>query len=242
MINLLYNIIDYIRHHIVPHTKSLWGRGPYLLTAIVAFIIAVIGINLFIELTDLVKGESIAKFDNNIFDFVSSLRSDTVTSYFRFFTKIGDVKGYLIIVALSIILTIVFFKKWKYTIQIIIVLALASVSNLILKRVFERSRPDIEQLVIAESLSYPSGHAMSAMAFYGFLIFLISRFKWNIVPKIALILLLIIVILSIGISRIYLGVHYPSDIVGGYIAGMIWVVFCVFIFNLIELFRSDPLT
>lgn len=242
MINWLYKIIDYIRHHIVPHTKSLWGRGPYLFTAIVAFVITVVGINLFIELSDLVKGDSIAKFDNSIFDFVSSFRSDTVTSYFRFFTKIGDVKGYLIIVALSIILTIIVFKKWKYTIQIIVVLALASVSNLILKRVFERTRPDIEQLVIAKSLSYPSGHAMSAMAFYGFLIFLVSRFKWNITAKIGAIILLAIVILSIGISRIYLGVHYPSDIVGGYIAGLIWVVFCVFIFDLIQLFRSDPLT
>lgn len=242
MRNFLYRIIDHVRNHLIPHTRALWGRGPYLLTALIALTIAIVAVNLFIELSEEVRGKSVSGFDGAVFNLVSSFQSPAVTKYFKIFTKIGDVKGYLVIVGLTILFTIVVFKKWKYTIQIIIVLALASVSNLILKRVFERTRPDIEQLVIAKSLSYPSGHAMSAMAFYGFLIFLISRFRLNITFKIIIVALLTVIILSIGISRIYLGVHYPSDVVGGYIAGLMWIFFCVFIFELIKLFRHDPLT
>jgi undecaprenyl-diphosphatase len=77
------------------------------------------------------------------------------------------------------------------------------------------------------------------MAFYGFLIFLFYQFKINILVKSLLITLAVILILSIGISRIYLGVHYPSDVVGGFIAGFIWVIFCALIFNILKLFRKD---
>ena len=83
---------------------------------------------------------------------------------------------------------------------------------------------------------------MSAMAFYGFLIFLAPKFKIQKVAKFILIIVLVILILSIGISRIYLGVHFPSDVAGGFIAGFIWVVFCKLIFDLIELFRRDSQT
>ena len=83
---------------------------------------------------------------------------------------------------------------------------------------------------------------MSAMAFYGFLIYLVTQFNLSKLAKSSIIAGLSFLILSIGISRIYLGVHYPSDIAGGFIAGFIWVVFCILIFNIIELFRRDPKT
>lgn len=127
-------------------------------------------------------------------------------------------------------------------VQTIFVLVVAFLSNVILKRFIDRARPGIEHLVNVETLSYPSGHAMSAMAFYGFVIYLFYRFKINIILKTLIIILLAFIILNFGISRIYLGVHYPSDIAGGYIAGFIWVVFCILIFNLVEVFRRDPKT
>ena len=83
---------------------------------------------------------------------------------------------------------------------------------------------------------------MSAMAFYGFLIFLVTKFNTHKVTKFLLIVILVVLVLSIGISRIYLGVHFPSDVAGGFIAGFIWIVFCVLVFDLIELFRRDPKT
>ncbi|MEZ4803482.1 MAG: phosphatase PAP2 family protein [Gelidibacter sp.] len=215
---------------------------PYIITVVVALIIVIGGINLFIELTDTLTTETLADYDRQITDYVISYRTPMLTHFFIVVTNIGDIYGYVIVVGLSILISRVFFKRWKQVAQITIVLLLASVSNMILKRFIDRARPGIEHLVSVETLSYPSGHAMSAMAFYGFVIYLFYRFKMNRWLKYSVILVLLLLIFSIGISRIYLGVHFPSDIAGGYIAGFIWVVFCVIVFDVIEIFRRDPNT
>lgn len=213
---------------------------PYIITVLAALIIVIVGINLFIDLTKILKEEILAQYDQQISEYVISFRTPPLTNYFIFITHLGDVYGYLIALALAIIATILYFKNWKYILQTIFVLMLSSISNVMLKRLVNRARPGNEHLVVVETLSYPSGHAMAAMAFYGFLIYLVSRFKINFLLKYGIILLLTVVILSIGISRIYLGVHFPSDIAGGFIAGLIWVFFCILLFNLAEVFRRDP--
>ncbi len=215
---------------------------PYVITVVIALILVVGGINLFVELTETLKTDLLADYDHQITEYVISHRSPALTKYFVFVTHVGDVYGYAIVLAISTLMSIYVFKRWKYTLQIVLVLLLSAVSNLMLKRFVDRARPGIEHMVSVETLSYPSGHAMSAMAFYGFLMFLFYRFKINIFLKIGIILLLALLILSIGLSRIYLGVHFPSDIAGGYIAGFIWVVFCVLLFNLMDVFRRDPRT
>jgi len=215
---------------------------PYIITSIITLIVVIAGINLFVELTDTLKNELMAGYDQQVTSYVISFRNPALTKYFVFITNVGDLYGYLIVIALTTLISFVIFKQKKYVGQIILVLALASVSNMILKRFINRARPGIEHMVSVETLSYPSGHAMSAMAFYGFLIYLFYTFKMNKILKILAIIILAILILSIGISRIYLGVHFPSDIAGGYLAGLIWVFFCIMIFNLIKIFRRDPET
>ena len=215
---------------------------PYVITVIIALVIVVGGINLFVELTDTLKTEMLANYDTVITDYVISHRTPTLTVYFKFMTNVGDTYGYLIVLTIFLLISLLVFKRWKYVVQATLVLALATISNMMLKRFIDRARPGIEHLVSVETLSYPSGHAMSAMAFYGFLIFLVLKFKIQKAFKYLLVLLLAVLILSIGISRIYLGVHFPSDIAGGFIAGFIWVVFCVLVFDLIQLFRRDPKT
>lgn len=232
---------------IVEKTRAyLSGRNneklPYVTTTLVAFIIVVGGINLFVELTASVKQEMMGRFDEQATDFFLSFRNPALTDYFVFVTDVGDVEGYLVMLVISIVLTFLVFKKWKYVAQIFVVLILATLSNMMLKRFIDRARPEIEHLVTVKTLSYPSGHAMSSMAFYGFLIYLVYKVKIRKVWKVLLFIALISLILSIGISRIYLGVHFPSDVLGGWVAGMIWVFFCILIFNLIEVFRKDPRT
>lgn len=215
---------------------------PYIITVVIALIVVVGGINLFVELTDTLKSDLLADYDQQITEYVISYRSPLLSKYFIFVTHVGDVYGYAFVLGVFTLMSIFIFKRWKYTIQIVFVLLLSAVSNLMLKRFVDRARPGIEHMVSVETLSYPSGHAMSAMAFYGFLMYLFYRFKINMFLKIGIMMLLGLLILSIGLSRIYLGVHFPSDIAGGYIAGFIWVVFCVLLFNLIEVFRRDPRT
>ncbi len=234
--------IQNIRAVLVKHFHQYNVTLPYVITVVIALIVVLVGINVFIELTSTLKSEALADYDSLITDSVFSYRTPWLTNYLTFMTHLGDAKGYLVVFSLLAVISYFGFKRWKYTVQIIVVLVLALLSNLALKRFIDRARPDIEQLVVAKSLSYPSGHAMVAMAFYGFVIYLIYKFRLHIAIKIGIILLLTLVILSIGISRIYLGVHYPSDVIGGYIAGFIWVIFCILIFDLIELFRRDPKT
>ena len=182
------------------------------------------------------------KWDTKVTDYVISFRTPALTKYFMFVTDIGDLYGYLVVMGLFVSISYFIFKRWKYVAQTALVLLLAAISNVILKRFIDRARPSIEHLVSVETLSYPSGHAMSAMAFYGFLIYLFTQFKMNRILKVVAILFFAFLLLSIGISRIYLGVHFPSDIAGGFIAGLIWVIFCILLFNVIELFQRDPRT
>ena len=235
---LIDNLRSFLREKFHQYDVTL----PYVITVFIALIVVVVGINIFIELTETLKSDLLADYDHQITEYVISFRSPALTDYFIFITHVGDVYGYAFFLVLLTFMSIFVFKHWKYTFQIVFVLLLSALSNLILKRFVDRARPGIEHMVSVETLSYPSGHAMSAMAFYGFLMYLFYRFNINVVLKIAIIIVLAFLILSIGISRIYLGVHFPSDIAGGYIAGFIWVVFCVILFNLIEVFRRDPRT
>lgn len=217
-------------------------RAPYATTVLIALVIVVGGINLFVELTSRVKKEMMGDFDEQATDYIVSYRNSGLTDYFVFVTDVGDVKGYLVILIATVMLSFIFFKKWKYVAQITLVLILATLSNMMLKRFIDRARPEIEHLVSVKTLSYPSGHAMSSMAFYGFLIYLVYKIKMNHLLKAVILITLTVLILSIGISRIYLGVHFPSDVIGGWIAGLIWVFFCIIIFNLVEVFKRDPKT
>ncbi|MFD2828169.1 phosphatase PAP2 family protein [Leeuwenhoekiella polynyae] len=238
----LFEFIYKLRNILAQKFKQYNTNLPYILTVIIALIIVIVGTNLFIELTDTLESETLSSWDTAITDYVLSYRNPVLTKYFMFVTDVGDLYGYLIVLGIFFGVSFFVFKKWKYVLQTTLVLALASVSNVILKRFIDRARPSIEHLVSVETLSYPSGHAMSAMAFYGFLIYLFTQFKMNRFLKIASITILTILLLSIGISRIYLGVHFPSDIAGGFIAGFIWVIFCILLFNIIELFKKDPQT
>ncbi|MDT7827424.1 phosphatase PAP2 family protein [Pricia sp. S334] len=234
--------IERLKAVLAPAFDQYSRHLPYIITTAIALVVVVGSINLFVELTDGLKEGELSAIDSQITDYIISFRTPARTEFFIWLTHVGDIYGYLIIGGIFIFLSAVVFKSWKYIAQIGIVLILATLSNMMLKRFIDRARPDIEHLVSVATLSYPSGHAMSAMAFYGFLIYLLYRFKMNRFLKVAAIIFFILLILNIGISRVYLGVHFPTDIIAGFIAGFIWVVFCVLAFNLIELFRRDPQT
>lgn len=242
MISFLYEHIKNLRLFLKDKMNQYNVTLPYVITILFALIFVVGGINLFVELTESLSTTLLYNYDHQITDYIISHRSPVLTKYFLIMTHVGDFYGYLTVLIIVFLVSLIVFKSWKYVVQITLVLMLASVSNLILKRFIDRARPDIQHMVSVETLSYPSGHAMSAMAFYGFLIYLVYKFNINRFIKYGVMFLLVMFILSIGISRIYLGVHFPSDIAGGFIAGAIWVVFCVLIFNIIEVFKRDPKT
>jgi len=211
----------------------------YIITGIIAFVMVVLGMNIFIELTENLKDDVLVSYDKQISEYIISFRTPFLTTYFIFMTNLGDRNGYLIALLLFAAISYLVLKKWKYVLQITSVLLLSSISSFLLKKIINRARPTAEYLVTVTTLSYPSGHAMSAMAFYGFLMYFVYNFKINLFLKISILIVLFLIILSIGLSRIYLGVHFPSDVAGGYIAGLFWVFFSILLLNLIHIFRKD---
>ncbi len=235
---LLKKIIQAIRSFFKERLHYQNEDLPYYLTIVAAFILFCVGLKAFVELTEELAQNQLVAFDERVSDFVISFRTGWLTIFFIFMTNVGAQFGY---VAMTIALTLYFFlrhRNWKFIVQTVAVLILSSGSNVVLKEIINRARPASEHLVEVYTLSYPSGHAMSAMGFYGFLIFLTVRYRMNRSLRIVLIGLLTLIILSIGISRIYLGVHYPSDVAAGFIGGLIWVALCAIIFDVADLYRK----
>ncbi len=120
--------------------------------------------------------------------------------------------------------------RLSHSIEAIIILISAFLLNISLKAYYGRIRPD-EQFWLIElskgSLSYPSGHSMTAMAFYGFIIYLLFHLSMNKALSVFLTFIFACLILFIGVSRVYLGAHYPTDVVAGFVAGFVWLVISV---------------
>ena len=230
----LSDFVEFFKKHI---SRENPDRAFYFLI-VFAIIVFVLGTNLFVELTQKVQGKTIDTFDNSVTDYVTSFRTPGLNSFFQFVTDLGDVYAYLVATTVATLFFFFKLKNKRFIFQLLGVLILSGLANIALKRAFDRARPTIEHLVVVKTLSYPSGHAMSAMAFYGFLIYLVFKIKMNHWLRIFLTLLFASFIFFIGLSRIYLGVHFPSDVLGGFIAGLIWVAFCVVLFNIIDLFRQ----
>lgn len=174
-------------------------------------------------------------FDNCIYEAVKNIRTDILTSVLRVITELGGTVG-LFFIALITVMIMFILKKRRYAIGIILNLLISSITYVILKNIFQRTRPPIEERLIEESgYSFPSGHSTNNMAFYAFAIYLIySNVKNKKIRNILCVLLGAIPIL-IGFSRIYLRVHYASDVIAGFSLGiMLVIIFTSFIYKRIK--------
>lgn len=167
---------------------------------------------------------------------VEKLRSPTITLLMKNITKLSNTS---IIITLAIIFTIIclyVIKNKKLAISISLNLLAVASLNQILKLIFKRERPIGYRLIEMTGYSFPSGHAMVSMAFYGLLIYIIYRLVKNKYLKVCLISLNIVIIILIGISRIYLGVHYLSDVLTGYCISVIYLLILTKILNRYKVF------
>ena len=148
------------------------------------------------------------------------LISDFATPIAKFITNFG---GAIFIILLTVILIAVI-KNKKIGLSILTNLAIITILNQLLKRILQRPRPTEYRIIEESGYSFPSGHSMISMAFYGYLIYLIYKYVENKSVKWTLISLLSVLICLIGISRIYLGVHYTSDVLGGFLISISYLV------------------
>ena len=148
------------------------------------------------------------------------LISDFATPIAKFITNFG---GAIFLIILTILLLVVL-KNKKVGLSICTNLVVVTILNQLLKRLLQRPRPTEFRIIEENGYSFPSGHSMVSMAFYGYLIYLIYRFVKNKYLKWISIVLLSLLICLIGISRIYLGVHYTSDVLGGFLISISYLV------------------
>ena len=155
------------------------------------------------------------------------LISDFVTPIAKFITNFGGA----IFLIVSTIALFVLLKNKKIGLSIFTNLVIITALNQLLKGILQRPRPTEFRIIEETGYSFPSGHSMVSMAFYGYLIYLIYKYVKNKYIKTSLIILLSILICCIGISRIYLGVHYTSDVLGGFFISISYLIIYISVVN-----------
>jgi membrane-associated phospholipid phosphatase len=182
-------------------------------------------------------------FDQAVFDAILPYVNETNNSIMLFITFLGK-HDFLIPANLLLIAYFLFIKKHKwYSIKIPAIAISSLLLMFVLKYSFGRERPAIPLLEEAKGLSFPSGHALMAVTFYGLLGYIVWQTIKNRVLKWSIIMFLILLIALIGFSRIYLRVHYTSDVIAGYCMGILWLVISITIVQRIERFskkKVDP--
>lgn len=183
---------------------------------------------LFIKLCEDVIKQELTVFDDSVYNFIARFINPDLTYIMKFFTYCGS---WPVLVSTTAIIFIALHKNRKrlyYGWLIVINLAASTMLNEMFKIVFHRQRPDILRLIDITGYSFPSGHSMISLCYYGLIAYILYKTlktRW----KYLIVFLLAVLIVSIGISRIYLGVHYASDVIGGFSAGLAWLaVFITF--------------
>lgn len=188
----------------------------------IAFIICLI---IFITISILVITKKDLYLDTYIYNLISVIITPINTQVLKSITFLGSA---IVVIGITI-LCIIFIKNKRYGIFMSIDLASITIFQLILKNIFCRNRPVDINLIVENSYSYPSGHCLTAMAFYGLIIYFIIRSNIPKKNKKIYSILLSILILFIGLSRIYLGVHFFTDVIGGYTFSVCFLIIYTYI-------------
>lgn len=196
-----------------------------------AFIISVVSLVGFSIMAILISRHHILAFDSAIISYVQGMETPALTAIMKFFTFIGSRDSIITIAIIVMLFLFVVLHHRSELVFFIIAIVGADILNRILKDFLHRARPDLHRLIEIGGYSFPSGHAMSAMAVYGALAFLLWRHIPTRIGRSILIILSAIMIFMIGISRVYLGVHYPSDIIGGYFASGFWLATAIWFYQ-----------
>jgi membrane protein DedA with SNARE-associated domain/membrane-associated phospholipid phosphatase len=197
------------------------GLTLSLITLVFVYVLA-----LFVGIVeDLITSDPIVAADIRIANLFFAFRTEGLTNVFTWITLLGKTQVILVFMAVSVGLLGIW-RKTYYIFSLLIAAAGSEAFTYLGKLAFHRPRPTLA--VYAEhSFSFPSGHATIAVAFYGMVAYFLMRFdqSWN--RRVNIFFVTILLIIAIGFSRIYLGVHYLSDVWSGYLVGAMWLIIAV---------------
>lgn len=202
-----------------------FSRSSKAVLALVLELIVGLGVVLgslfiFLRLADSVLGKEVIFFDTTITQFIISFRSSSLTDGMMVITFFGGT--YFLTLAIILTILLLWRKHKKDSIMFGFIFLSGVGLNSLLKEIFQRPRP-LEPLIHQLEYSFPSGHAMNSFVFYGALTYFVF---WHMKNKTLGLVFSIgagLLVLTIGISRVYLGVHFPSDVLAGFLVGLCWM-------------------
>lgn len=185
----------------------------------------------FVALSSLLDTKTMESFDAAVLQAVQEIRHPYITPVIKFFTFIGNTRTVIILSVILMSILYTFFKHRKELVLFSVVLIGTGIWNSLLKAFFERERPALEAIITAPGFSFPSGHSMAALSLYGILAFLLWKHMSKARDRAILLCVAVSFILVIGFSRVYLGVHFPSDVIGAYLFSCFWLFLNIWFFR-----------
>ncbi|MDW0116647.1 phosphatase PAP2 family protein [Sporosarcina thermotolerans] len=197
----------------------------------IAIALCILFIGIFAYIATIISRDTIIGFDQPIIAIVQSREAPWLTPIMNGFSFVGSTKVVMVLIIAVTALLFWGFRAHSSAYFFFFATVGTSALNQTLKFIFKRERPEFHRLADAVGYSFPSGHTMMAFTLYAIAVILLWRKIRVPAGKIALLAFAVFMFGMIALSRIYLGVHYPSDIAGGIVASAFWVVFTVFIFD-----------
>ena len=215
--------------------ETPFWKGLLLVIAVTIFTIIIVAALLAI-LVYFIKNP-VRKFkyiDTGVFAKLENKTSAARNKVILFITFLGS-HQFLIPANLLLLAYFIFIRKYSWFSIRVAVIGLSSLAlMLLLKQLFKRKRPLSPLLKAAKGLSFPSGHAITAVTFYGLIIFILDHIMPHGFALYILVALLVVLILLIGFSRVYLRVHYFSDVMAGLVIGTLWLLVSLKTLNILE--------
>ena len=193
-----------------------------MLTAIAFFAIA---LGIFMFVADQIVVDQKDLFDSRVFTFMEQFRSPEHNALALFITSLGTF-FFLIPAYLILVFILIRANKRRYAVLAGVISILSMLLGFLLKEIFHRERPLFEHLDPVIGYSFPSGHTLAAFTFSGIMAYAVWNTKWPAWAKVLVSILLFLLAVCIGISRIYLHVHFASDVIGGFCVTVVWLSLC----------------
>jgi membrane-associated phospholipid phosphatase len=205
------------------YKRAVAASALFTIELLVVWAIFLVCIIVFLYLSSAILAGGELGIDQAAFGFAKEIANPTLSRFIEFITFFAS-RNFLTPAALLLVGYFLFIRKHRWYSLKVPVVALGSITlNVVLKYFFDRPRP-MMPLVEASGLSFPSGHSMVAASFYGLLIYLVWHNVKDKMLRNILIAFLVVFVFFIGFSRIYLRVHYATDVMAGFAAGFLWVV------------------
>lgn len=214
--------------------RLLAGLTLFVTEFAITLTLGVVGVVGFLALSREVFDQDAAAFDEAAFRWARQLLGAQRQQWVEAITFLAS-RNFIVAAALGLIAYFLLLRRHRWYTLMVPVVALGGISlNLLLKNFYHRARP-LLPLTSASGLSYPSGHAMMSVTFYGLLLYLVQKHvRRRPRLRVALTVGLVLLILLIGLTRVYLRVHYATDVIAGFVAGSVWLLIAIPLLRRIE--------